>query len=305
MLNTRPIRTVCVIVNYNDADNTIRLLDRIRNYKSLDAIILVDNHSTDASFVRLRACVRDHVILLQAEKNGGYGSGNNLGIRYAHEMLRAKYALIANPDTEFSDTCISEMVKVMENHPELGVIAPVKTLPDRGEELSIPGSRANVLAGAAAWPIRPWLYDLLESGPVSRRIFTPLLHYGASRFRGKTCVYVDSVPGSLLLTDISKFLASGAYDEDIFLYAEEYTLAWNMKACGYRTALLLRESYVHRHSRTIRKNISEPIRRQKLREKSALHYYEYYLGITDFQILLTRLFYFAVNLEVLIWGRMT
>ena len=97
----RPVRTVCVIVNYNDADTTIAQIERIREYKSLDAVIVVDNASTDASALRLRSMVRDKVIFVTAEKNGGYGAGNNLGIRYASEVLRAERALIANPDAEF------------------------------------------------------------------------------------------------------------------------------------------------------------------------------------------------------------
>ena len=37
------MKTVCVILNYNDAETAARLAGRICNYKSLDHIILVDN----------------------------------------------------------------------------------------------------------------------------------------------------------------------------------------------------------------------------------------------------------------------
>jgi N-acetylglucosaminyl-diphospho-decaprenol L-rhamnosyltransferase len=296
-------KTVAVIVNYNDADTTIALLSRIRDYRCLDRIILVDNASTDASYIRLKSLASERVTVLEAETNGGYGCGNNIGIRYADTQLGAAYALIANPDTEFSERCVWEMVRVMERHPDLGVIAPVKTTPDRNEEVCIPGTRANVLNGAAAWPVRPWLYDLLESGPVSRRIFTKLLHYGQDYYRDRTCVSVGAVPGSLLLVDIGKMLSCGAYDEQVFLYGEEYMLAWNMRARGYRTALLLSESYVHRHSVSIRKSIRALLARQKLREESTIHYYRKYLGIGPFRLLLTKIFYFFVNLEVILWER--
>lgn len=296
----RPAETVAVILNYNDADTTMRQLNRIRSYQCIDAVLLVDNNSTDASFIRLKACVKDHIVLLRALKNGGYGAGNNLGLRYAKEILGAKYAFIANPDAEFSEECAEELLRVMKRHPELGLIAPVKAAAGCSEETCIPGSYRNVITGAAAWPVRPWLYDLLESGPVSRRIFAGILHYGRKYYEGKNCVYAGAVPGSFFLADIDKMLSCGAYDENVFLYAEEYILAWKMKEKGYRTALLLRESYVHRHSLTIRKTFRALIRRQKLREKSTLYYYRNYLKISRLQMLFTRLFFTVVNAEVLI-----
>ena len=41
----------CVILNYNDADTTIDLVERIEGYDLLWQIIIVDNCSTDDSWV--------------------------------------------------------------------------------------------------------------------------------------------------------------------------------------------------------------------------------------------------------------
>ena len=173
------MKTVCIILNYNDADTTIALLHRIRDYRSLDGIILVDNASTDGSAVRLR-------------KAG---------------LFRADFALIANPDTEFSDDCVRTLAETMERRPSLGVIAPVQVTPAFGEKAAVPGSRENTLTGPAAWPLRPWFYDLLESGPVCRRIFRPLLHYSSWKYTGRKLVRVDCVPGSLLMVDVQRMLS--------------------------------------------------------------------------------------------------
>ena len=58
---------------------------------------------------------------------------------------------------------------------------------------------------------------------------------------------MDVVHGSMLMVDTAAFLECGGYDENIFLYQEEAVLGWKMRTGGYRTALLLTESYVHRH----------------------------------------------------------
>ena len=44
----------CVILNYNDADTTGKLVRQILEYDSLNQIVVVDNASTDDSAERLK-----------------------------------------------------------------------------------------------------------------------------------------------------------------------------------------------------------------------------------------------------------
>jgi len=298
-------KTAAIILNYNDADMTIRLLDRIRNYSCPEDILVVDNHSTDDSCLRLGAFAEKYpnMTFLETEKNGGYGWGNNFGIRYAQEKLHAKYALIANPDTVFSERCIRKMTDMMERHPDLGIISPVMNTTDRSEEIQIPGTRANVLSGASAWPMRPWLYDLLESGPLSRRLFRRIMHYDEKFYQNRKCVRVGAVSGSLLLVDIDKMVSAGGYDENVFLYEEEYILGYRMREKGYAAALLLTEDYLHLH----RNNPAEPavslLKKEKQRHESMLYYFERYLGISRWKAVITKCFFAIVDMEIVLFYR--
>ena len=193
-------KTAAIVVNYNDSETTVAQLRRIRDYAALDAVIVVDNASTDHSLEALRAEEGAKVTVLAAEKNGGYGAGNNLGIRYA-AARGFTYALIANPDAEFTEDCLRGLVSALEKNPGLAAVAPVQMNPTKAPGAERPGSRANVLSGAAAFPLRGWFADLLEAGPVARRLFTPLLHYPERHYRAKLA-RVDCVPGSLLLVEI-------------------------------------------------------------------------------------------------------
>jgi len=313
------VKTAAVIVNFNDPETTVRQVLRIRDYENLGAVVVVDNASTDASLLQLKPLEGDRVAVLEAGRNGGYGAGNNFGMRYAEEKLGAKYVLIANPDTEFSDAAVGRLAAFLDAHADFAVAAPVQCVPVMGTDgdgaaeetdgngpaedpRNIPGTRENCLAGPAAWPLRPWLYDLLESGPVSRRLFTSALHYDAGKFRGRQAVAVDCVPGSLLMADIRKMKEAGGYDENVFLYAEEYILGARLRAKGYRTALLPEVRYLHRHAVSISKSFATLLKRQRLREKSTLYYYRKYLGISRAEELFTRLFYAAVELEVILFG---
>ena len=55
----RKKRVSCVIVNYNDADTTEKLVRQIFRYRSLDGVVVVDNGSTDGSEGRLRALAKE------------------------------------------------------------------------------------------------------------------------------------------------------------------------------------------------------------------------------------------------------
>lgn len=48
------VRLSCVILNYNDAETTEKLVKQIVDYKVLHQIIVVDNASTDNSLERLK-----------------------------------------------------------------------------------------------------------------------------------------------------------------------------------------------------------------------------------------------------------
>ncbi len=282
-------RVSCVIVNYNDAGTTEKLVRRIYRYQSLDAVVMVDNCSADDSKDRLEALTwelgRERVILLSAEKNKGYGGGNNLGIIYSYKVLQADYVLIANPDVEFSDALVSQLAGMFAGHRQLGVAAPLMEDAKFGQQKN-------------GWPLHGVWGSLARSGPVCRRVFRSLLEYPPSYFQGKQAAYVDVVHGSLLMVDLEKMMACGGYDEKVFLYQEEEILGYKMLAQGWRTALLLTGCYVHRHAQSISKSYQNVWQRQRLRNQSAMYYYKNYLGINRLEEWMVQLFFLAVRLEI-------
>ncbi|MEG0215011.1 MAG: glycosyltransferase family 2 protein, partial [Hungatella sp.] len=275
----------CIVLNYNDARNTMAQILRIRAYRCLDSVIVVDNASTDDSIQQLEPYIGEKVILLALEHNAGYGAGNNAGLHYAYEALQATHAVIANPDTDFTEPCVQELAQLFEGHQDLGVAAASM----------VDGSGGSQASG---WPLRSWLKDLLDTGPVCRRIFRAALRYPTDYGKGKRAVYVDVVHGSMLMVDLEKMMICGAYDERVFLYGEENILGFRMKYAGFRTVQLLGQTYLHENSGTISKTYETYSRRQKLRYESARFYYRNYLHIDPFQMAVTRLFHQVVLFEI-------
>ena len=281
----------CVILNYNDADTTMGLVREICGYQALDRIVIVDNASTDDSWEKLKMLTDEagKIDVLRAEKNGGYGAGNNLGVRYAVETNGADHVMIANPDVKFSEKCLKVLSGVLTCHEELAVAAA-------SMEDATYGTERN------GWKLHGFWGELFAMGPISRRLFGKFLKYPERYFEGKKGVYVDAVHGSMLMVDGKKFLDAGGYDEGIFLYQEETVLASRLKAKGYKTVLLLNQKYRHEHSVSISKSFKGQLDRQKLRNTSVLYYMKKYLFIGPVKTAIARIWFEVILLEIRVAG---
>ena len=254
-------------------------------------IIVVDNASTDDSLERLRKLESDanasqscKVHVISADHNGGYGSGNNLGVRCGAEQ-GATHVLIANPDVVFSEQSLKAMLAVFDRRPEVGIVTT------RIRDARFP----NLKNG---WPLRSFTRELFSMGPVSRRLLGKTFDYPDSYFAGRSAVYVGAVHGSMLMVDTEKFLEAGGYDEGIFLYEEEQVLGRRMQNAGYRSVLLLNQHYDHEHSASISKSFSDAMKRQRLREESTLYYMKHYLHISPLQEQIAKLWFAGIRLEM-------
>ena len=281
----------CVILNYNDAETTEKLVMQIADYDVLHQIIVVDNASTDDSLERLRKLESDanasqscKVRVISADHNGGYGSGNNLGVRCGAEQ-GATHVLIANPDVVFLEQSLKAMLAVFARHPEVGIVTT------RIHDARFPDLKNG-------WPLRSFTRELLSMGPVSRRLFGRSFDYPDSYFAGRNAVYVGAVHGSMLMVDTEKFLEAGGYDEGVFLYEEEQILGRRMQTAGYRSVLLLNQHYDHEHSTSISKSFSDAMKRQRLREESTLYYMKHYLHINPLQEQIAKLWFAGIRMEM-------
>jgi hypothetical protein len=112
-----------VILNWNNAPDTLACLASILgldypNYYSL----VVDNGSTDDSINQIRICY-PNIEILETGVNLGYAEGNNAGIRHAL-TTDAEYVLVLNNDTLVAPSMLTELVRVAELKPQIGMVGP-------------------------------------------------------------------------------------------------------------------------------------------------------------------------------------
>lgn len=254
-MNGEP-RLSCVILNYNDAETVTHLLAKIKNYAVFDRIVIVDGASTDDSFEILKKFNNEKIEVIKADKNGGYGYGNNFGIKYSRNC-GMKYVLVANPDVSFEEKTISEILKVISNNEQCVAVAPRINSSNPAIKFSHP------------------VKDALFSCMFLNKIFRPR-YYPLNYFKNKNECYVDALPGSLVLFDIDKFYECGLYDEDVFLYHEEIMIGKSFLKHNYKSILYLNGTYQHFHSISVKKAFKSVIETKKITMDSHKIYLEKY-----------------------------
>lgn len=221
---TQPVDLSVVILNWNARDYLVAALHSIveQQWRHAIELIVVDNFSQlDDSAETVR---RDFPLaqLIVTDENLGFAAGNNIGLQAA----RGRYVLFLNPDTIVHNGAFDILLDWMETHPRAGACGPRMTYPDGKLQAS---SRAFPSFGAGLfrntifgrlWPNNPWARSYLME-----------------ESRGGEPVQADWLSGSALLVrrealnEITD--ASGAWDENYFMYCEDVDLCWRLKTAGW------------------------------------------------------------------------
>ena len=114
-----------IILNYNDSKTTKNCVESIRNFNSIDHIIIVDNSSTDDSYEKLLLLIDSKVDVIRTSHNGGYGSGNNYGVLYAKEKYNPDLIVISNPDVLIQEDSVIECMNFLLSHQDATIAVPL------------------------------------------------------------------------------------------------------------------------------------------------------------------------------------
>lgn len=245
-------------LNYNDADTTIDFIIRVKEYDVINRILVVDNCSTDDSYKKLKAYENDKIQVIRSSHNGGYGSGNNFGIRYLWGKYHTQHILLSNPDVIVDEKTICEMERFLKNNPDYAIAAPVMCDPKMNRQsdtaFRIPSCGEYILSLGMFFSkyIRLFYYKNIDN------VKSDFMQVGA-------------VSGSMFMMDTEKMIKYGMYDEKLFLYCEETVLGLKLKKAGYKTALLTRLNFIHNHSVSISKSFDTKQKRHSLLIKSKLY----------------------------------
>lgn len=274
-----------LVLNYNDAVTTTCFVEHMLGLSNVKRILVVDNASTDNSVEMLTSFVSNKVDLVCNRRNGGYGYGNNVGIRYLWENYGSKYILLANPDTTIGNDTISALELFLSKHEDYALAAPFMLSPTGERQYN------------TAFRI-PESNNYIRSLGVLNSRFSKSFYYDDITKQRPEFRQVGAVSGSLFMMNVPLMLEWGMFDENIFLYCEEIVLGLKLQRAGYKVALLPNETFVHNHSVSIRKSYKSALSRQRLLTKSKLYVIEKYYNVTGARLALAKVLAWISLIEV-------
>lgn len=228
-----------VILNWRTAGMTLRSLAAARAAMAgIDgAITVVDNDSGDGSYETIRAAAATlppgvPVRVIQSGRNGGFGAGNNAGIRAGLPGgARPDLVYLLNSDAFPAPDAIRILRDHLQAHPATGFAGSF-----------IHGTDGVPHRTAFRFPTVPGEFEAaVRFGPVSRLLRRWII---AQPLPQATC-RVDWLAGASLMMRMDVLDRIGLFDERFFLYFEETELCRRAAGAGWPTDYVVESRVAH------------------------------------------------------------
>lgn len=239
-----------IIVSYNTKDLTLETIKSVEKstkssklLKDNLEIIVIDNNSKDDSIKEIKALKKDFrlpILIIENKKNLGFGNANNQGI----EKAKGDYFLFLNSDTIVKKNALDNMVKRFlideesneEDLDNLGILAPVLLNLD-----------LTYQPQGGSFPSLTSLFfhmAMLDDLPVIGKFFPSTQHTGKANrlnlpmLKNRTeLINVDWVGGTAMMVSKKAIDAFGAFDPNIFMYAEDTEICMRARNHHFEVAL--------------------------------------------------------------------
>lgn len=268
---------VLLILNYNNAKDTIELCNSLINQKDIKfKILVVDNCSPDNSYETIKDKLKENslVEIIKSNTNGGYAKGNNVGLRYIEKNLGTKYVAILNNDLIISDEYLfSSLIKRYNNLNNPAFITPTQK------------DENNNIIENSAWKKPTFVQDCLNSFWIYRK-YLQSNRYNTHKSTSE--IEVEILPGCFLLTEFDYFKQLEYFDEGTFLFLEERIILEKVQKTTRKNYLINDLFYYHESSSTIDKELSN-IFKYKVLYESLMYYTKNYRTKSTFKITLLNL----------------
>lgn len=254
MLSNNKILSI-VIVTYNSERDIFDCIDSILAHNTLGEaleIIVVDNHSTD--FVTTAQALRERypdIVLMENPRNGGYGQGNNIGIKAA----KAPIVAIVNPDVRWTTPIMDAMLRIFKD-PKIA-LAGCRQMEDETHA----ASAIHMIPNATG-------FEKAIGKMIANRLG---IYWQRRMYLSGACFFVRKA----VMEEI------GGFDEKIFLYSEENDIRYRILALdkGFKIVYKHNLYYIHKSEH---RPISETTEQRRIQadlyvlNKQGIHASTYY-----------------------------
>ena len=265
-------KLVFVIINYNDFKNTKRLFDNIKDYEIMDQIYIVDNHSTDDSYSKLKNIKNKKLKIIRTIENKGFSFALNIAAKEVIKNFGSADIIFSNADIIINCNDDLENLRNILDQKEVGIVGPVVY------------QNGGLNRG---WILPTPYNEILINLPLIGRKFINRIHYEESHYNANTS-QVDVLSFCFFLIKTEVLEKVNFFDEGTFLYYEENIMASKLKSTNYKCLIDNTVTIIHDHSATIDKNINY-INKFKILKESQLYFEKKYNNINKLELFLLKL----------------
>ena len=238
-----------IILNFNTiADSIAAAKSVIENSIKKDFVICIaDNASTvKVNKDKLKSIDLMNTFTVQLDENHGYAAGNNAAIRYLKSFCDFDFVVIMNPDVMIIQTgTIEGIIDEVNSNPNSYVGGQPLTKTGGDEDIDAryqPNIRRNP----------SYIGIMVYSSSILKRVFKKkygkLIYEERMPYSDK-CTF-DVPSGAFFLINAKDFEIIGYFDEDTFLYYEEYILGMKIKNIGKQFIFLPNFQVNHYHGKS-------------------------------------------------------
>jgi GT2 family glycosyltransferase len=224
-----------------------------------------------------------NIEILVNRQNKGYGFGNNVGIKSLVDA-GVRYIVISNPDIEISSPLVLyEMFRVIEESKYIVIAPQVFNLQSQvinPSNRECPSIKEIGIMRLKHSSIIKYIYYL-------SLILIYFLSFNKWKRKRKDFFHnskvitteVYRVHGSFFIFDSQFFISNQIFpifDENVFLFFEEYVIAEKVKAFGGKILLLNYIDVLHKEDTSQKKNIFNRIKYDIMASKSLAYIYKNY-----------------------------
>ncbi len=246
------IRLSILVVNWNVRDLLRECLQSVYAQIRLPSesweLVVVDNDSRDDSVAMLRREFPQAVVVANQE-NLGFGKANNQGYR----LCRGEAVLLLNPDTVALGGALDEMLRVLQQRPDVGILSCRLLNADRSFQRWNGGSFPNLWNVAGHFLL---LNKVLPKALLPRSLYLET--------EPREDVELDWVSGACMLLRRAA-VGSEIFDERFFMYGEDVELCLRTRRKGWKTLYTPKAEVVHHDGCSLDQQESGEMRVSKMR----------------------------------------
>ena len=248
-MENMPTVSITVVV-FNSATCVRSCLRSLRDevQSGYAEVLVVDNASPDES-AEIVEREFPEARLIKSDSNRKFAGGCNL----SWPFVRGRYWLLLNPDAVVPPNGLRELVKWMEQHPQLGAASP-KLVDKQGRD-QCAGRRFQSISRSLLEMSR---LHLLLPQRTRANLFL------GSYWNGSDHTNVDWVPGAALIARREAVEDAGLLSEEVLFYGEDSEWCWRIRNAGWRIGVCGQVSFEHEEGQSTSRTWDEDDRRRRM-----------------------------------------